>query len=160
MLRMLPLAALIALLLLPASAMAAPAGIGFVQAEEGTWFCRAGEPADAFNCARKKCVAEGNGQECHATRWCFPSGWSGVMVVWLSEFHSTVPICGAPTAESAKEALKSLCAGFDDGHRCDLIRMIDPEGKSEEVEGVVWPGKVMVPDENAEPVPEEAPAKP
>jgi hypothetical protein len=129
----------------PASAQSGPGGIGFVQAEEGTWSCRANDPAKAFDCAAKKCAAEGNGQECHPTRWCFPAGWSGVMVVWLSEFHSTVPLCGAPSAASVQDALKALCAGFDDGHRCDLVTLISPEGKEEAFEGVIWPGPVLVP---------------
>jgi hypothetical protein len=131
----------------PAFAQSGPSGIAFVQAEEGTWFCRGTDEAKAIDCATKKCVAGGNGQECHATRWCFPAGWSGVMVVWLSEFHSTVPLCGAPSSAAAQEALKSLCAGFDDGHRCDLISLISPEGKEETVEGVIWPGPVLVPPE-------------
>lgn len=159
MFRILPLLALL-LLASPVTAWSSPAGIGFVQAEEGTWSCRSAEPADAFNCARKKCVAAGNGQDCHATRWCYPAGWSGVMVVWLSEFHSTVPLCGAPTGDSAKEALKMLCAGFDDGHRCDLIRMIDPDGKEQEIEDVVWPGRVLVPGESGEPQAEDSTKKP
>lgn len=141
--------------LLACSANAAPAGIGFVQAEEGTWWCRAETPAEAIACAQKKCAAQGNGQQCHATRWCYPAGWSGVMVVWLSEFHSTVPLCGAPTANNVKETLKTMCAGFDDGHRCDLIRVIDPDGKEQEIEGVVWPGVVLVPEGNDEASPEE-----
>jgi hypothetical protein len=145
------------LLACPVVAQAAPVGISFVQAEEGTWFCRAPEPAKAFDCARKKCEAEGNGQECHPTRWCFPSGWSGVMVVWLAEFHSTVPLCGAPSADSMREALRTLCAGFDDGHRCDLVRIIDPDGKEEAVEGVAWPGPVLVPGEPEATPEEEAP---
>jgi hypothetical protein len=74
------------------------------------------------------------------------------MVVWLSEFHSTVPVCGAPSAAAVQEALKALCAGFDDGHRCDLVTLISPEGKEEAVDGVVWPGPVLVPPaEDAEP---------
>jgi hypothetical protein len=135
----------------PTAAQSGPAGIGFVQAEEGTWFCRAADPAKAFDCARRKCRAEGGGQDCHATRWCFPAGWSGVMTVWLSEFRSTVPICGAPDATSVKEALRALCAGFDDGHRCDLVRLIGPDGNEEAIEGEVWPGPVMAPPEGEKP---------
>ena len=154
---------LLSILILPAlacSAHSAPVGIGFVQAEEGTWWCRAATPAEAFGCAQKKCASEGNGQECHATRWCSPAGWSGVMVVWLSEFHSTVPLCGAPTSDSAKEAVRSICTGFDDGHRCDLIRIIDPDGKEQEIEGVVWPGVVLVPGDADAPAEEKQNAKP
>lgn len=138
-----------ALLAYPLAAQSAPAGIGFVQAEEGTWFCRDADAAKAFDCAARKCAAEGGGQDCHPTRWCFPAGWSGTMTVWLSEFHTTVPICGAPSGQAAREALKALCAGFDDGHRCDLTAIIDPEGKAEAIEGVVWPGAVMTPPEGA-----------
>jgi hypothetical protein len=135
---------------LPAFAQSGPSGIAFVQAEEGTWSCRGTDAAKAFDCARKKCAAEGNGQQCHPTRWCYPAGWSGVMVVWLSEFRSTVPLCGAPSAASVQDALKALCAGFDDGHRCDLVTLIGPDGKEEAVEGVVWPGPVLVSPEGAQ----------
>jgi hypothetical protein len=127
-----------------AAAQSGPSGIAFVQAEEGIWSCRARDAAKAFDCAAKKCAAEGNGQECHPTRWCFPAGWSGVMVVWLSEFRSTVPLCGAPTAAAVQDALKALCAGFDDGHRCDLVALIGPDGKEQAVEGMVWPGPVLI----------------
>ena len=50
---------LILLTAAPAAALAdgGPVGIGFVQAEEGTWWCRAGTPAKAFDCARDKCKA-------------------------------------------------------------------------------------------------------
>jgi hypothetical protein len=134
-----------ALWALPALAQSGLSGIGFVQAEEGTWYCRGTDAARAFDCATKKCAAEGNGQQCHATRWCYPAGWSGVMVVWLSEFRSTVPLCGAPSEASVQESLKALCAGFDDGHRCDFVLLIGPDGKEQPVEGVIWPGPVMVP---------------
>jgi hypothetical protein len=136
---------------LPALAQSGPGGIAFVQAEEGTWSCRGTDAVRAFDCASKKCAAEGNGQECHPTRWCYPAGWSGVMVVWLSEFRSTVPLCGAPSEASVQESLKALCAGFDDGHRCDLVTLIGPDGREQQVEGVVWPGPVMAsPGEDGE----------
>lgn len=145
----------------PAVGQSGPNGIAFVQAEEGTWSCRGSNADKAFACATKKCTADGNGQECHPTRWCFPAGWSGVMVVWLSEFRSTVPLCGAPSEASVKDALKALCAGFDDGHRCDLVSLIGPDGKEQTVEGVIWPGPVLVPPGSEEPPAEteETPAQ-
>ena len=33
-----------------------PSGIGFAQAEEGTWWCEAVAARDALDCARQKCM--------------------------------------------------------------------------------------------------------
>lgn len=65
---------------LGARAEAAPMGIGFAQAEEGTWWCREADAGMALGCALDKCRKESNGQDCVATRWCTPAGWSGLMV--------------------------------------------------------------------------------
>ena len=122
------------------SAIAEPVGIGFVQAEEGTWWCRAGSAAKAFDCAAEKCRAEANGQECHEMRWCGLAGWSALMVVWLPEFHSTTILCGAPSEPAVVEALKAICANDEVVTRCDLATIIDPDGKEKTVEDVSWPG--------------------
>ena len=82
----------------PAFAQSAPVGIGFAQAEEGTWWCRNEDPEKALDCAMDKCRKESGGPECHPTRWCLPSGWSGLMTVWLPEFHNTIAFTGSGTA--------------------------------------------------------------
>lgn len=143
----------------PAAAVAdgGPVGIGFVQAEEGTWWCRAGTPAKAFDCARDKCKGAAGGQECHDMRWCGLAGWSGTMVIWLPEFHSTTILCGAPSEAAVTEALKALCANDDVVTRCDLVTLIDPDGRERLVDGVSWPGPTAAKPAD-EPEMEEAPA--
>jgi hypothetical protein len=60
-----PLAFLIIALapLTSALAQSGPVGIGFAQAEEGTWWCRDGDPGKAFSCALDKCRVESGGQD-------------------------------------------------------------------------------------------------
>jgi hypothetical protein len=125
---------------LPVHAAEGPLGIGFVQAEEGTWWCQAIAAGTAFDCARRKCLAESGGQECHATRWCFPAGWSALMVVFLPEFHSTHVLCGMPGQDAAKAALKAICDAGVEFTQCDLVLTIDPDGSQDEVTGTSWPG--------------------
>jgi hypothetical protein len=140
---MLTLRAVLALLfcLGPAYAQERPIqGIGFAQAEEGTWLCRHEQPAEALSCARELCIEQANGQECYPTAWCFPANWTGLMVVWLGDFHTTQVLCGAPTEASLTEALRALCAGDEGASGCDLFKVIDPEGNEREVTGVSFPG--------------------
>lgn len=125
---------------LPASSAEGPLGIGFSQAEEGTWWCQAVAAGTAIDCARQKCEAESGGQDCHATRWCFPSGWSALMVVWLPEFHSTHVLCGMPGREAATAAMKAICDAGAEFSRCDLVLTIDPDGRQNDEAGTSWPG--------------------
>jgi hypothetical protein len=115
-------------------------GIGFAQAEEGTWLCRHEQPAEALSCARELCIEQASGQECYPTAWCFPANWAGLMVVWLGDFHTTQVLCGAPTEASLTEALRALCAGDEGATSCELFKVIDPEGIEREVTGVSFPG--------------------
>ena len=102
-------------------------------------------------CARDKCTAGAGGQDCVATRWCGLSGWSGLMVIWLPEHHSTTVLCGAPSEAAATEALKALCANDEVVTRCDLVGMIDPDGTEKPVEGVSWPGPTVREPDPSEP---------
>ena len=117
-----------------------PQGIGFAQAEEGTWLCRHERAEEALACARELCAEQAPGQECWSTRWCFPSGWSGMMVVWLSDFHFTETLCGAPTEAALNEALRSFCIEEDSATHCDLTMIVDPEGNERAVEDRSFPG--------------------
>jgi hypothetical protein len=123
----------------PAVAQDGPDGIGFAQAEEGTWWCLDGAAAPALDCAKAKCTTESGGQECFATRWCYPAGWSGLMIVWLPEFHSTHIVCGLPGQPAAVAALTAICEASPEFSRCDLIRMIDPDGNETELSGTIEP---------------------
>jgi hypothetical protein len=118
-----------------------PQGIGFAQAEEGTWLCRHEQPEEALACARELCAEQAPGQECWPTRWCFPSGWSGTMVVWLPDFHFTETLCGAPTEAALNEALKSFCVEEEGAAHCDVTTIIDPEGNERVVEDRSFPGR-------------------
>ncbi|MDH3740353.1 MAG: hypothetical protein OER56_02040 [Hyphomicrobiales bacterium] len=128
-----------AMMLWPAGAQAVD-GIGFAQAEEGTWYCRGDNPVATLNCAREKCRAESGGQECLRTKWCFPAGWSGLMTVNLSDFHTTEIVCGAPSEPAVRAALKSFCAGNEFAVSCSISLLIDPEGKDLPQPGKNFPG--------------------
>ena len=141
-----PLAILLAALLLVAAGVPAaesadnPPGIAFAQAEEGTWWCRDADLGKAVACALRKCSGEAGGQECHQTRWCMPAGWSGLMVGWLPEFHSTLALCGLPDQASVAAALKAVCDTAPEFSRCDLVLVIDPEGTEQRISDTTWPG--------------------
>ncbi|MBA3517119.1 MAG: hypothetical protein H0T75_05635 [Rhizobiales bacterium] len=139
-------ALLLALLAVPASAQdSPPQGIGFAQAEEGTWMCRHEDPQEALSCAREQCAEQAPGQECWATAWCFPANWSGTMTVWLPDFHTTQVLCGAPSEKALTDALAALCAGDENATNCDFGFVIDPEGNERVVEGVSFPGPAAPP---------------
>ncbi len=125
---------------IPADAAERPLGIGFAQAEEGTWWCQAMGAESALDCARRKCEDESGGQDCHATRWCFPAGWSALMVVWLPEFHSTHVICGMPGSDAVTAAMKAVCDAGLEFSQCDLVVTIDPDGNQNDAVGITWPG--------------------
>ena len=130
-----------AALLAPQPALAdGPVGIAFAQAEEGTFWCRDADLRRAFDCAQKRCVREAGGQECQVTRWCLPAGWSGLMVVWLPEFHATQIVCGLPDQAAVGGALRAVCDAGAEFTRCDLVRTIDPDGADHEVSDTSWPG--------------------
>ena len=116
-----------------ANAQDGPVGIGFAQAEEGTWWCRGGNTVETLDCARAACDAEAGGQDCYRTAWCYPARWSGLMTVWFGEFHSTQVICGAPTREALEHALEAFCVGDIYAEHCDVFLIIGPEGKEVEV---------------------------
>ena len=117
-----------------------PGGIGFAQAEEGTWWCRAGSAAEALTCAREKCVAEAGGQDCFETAWCQPAHWSGLLTVWAGDFHSTQVICNAPSRKALSEMFSALCAESEGAERCDFSITIDPDGTEQDDAGESFPG--------------------
>lgn len=127
----------------------APEGIGFAQAEEGTWWCHGETVGAALDCARQQCLAESGGQACHATRWCYPAGWSALMVVWLPEFHATHILCGMPGPEAAAAAMQAICEAGAEFSRCDLVLHIDPDGKETDVSETSWPGGATLDSEAA-----------
>lgn len=135
--RRIPAALLAALmtLFLAAAATGAEAqqGIGFAQAEEGTWHCRAGDPVTALDCARDLCRSEGNGQDCYRTAWCYPAGWSGVVALQLQEFRNNHPVCGAPSREGLLAAMQAYCEHAPFVVSCDVWLIVDPEGNEMEV---------------------------
>ncbi len=112
----------------PTSAQDGPAGIGFAQAEEGTWSCYGSDPVTALNCARDLCRAEAGGQDCYRTAWCFPAGWAGVITIWTSDFHSNRPICGAPSLDALTGAMEAFCDNAPEATACDIGMVFDPDG--------------------------------
>ncbi|WP_421723895.1 hypothetical protein [Bauldia sp.] len=112
----------------PVSAQSGLVGIGFAQAEEGTWWCQDSDAATALACAKEQCATESGGQACFTTRWCAPSGWSGLMIVWLPEFHATHVLCGQPGRDAVRDAFVAICLAAPEFSRCDITLMIDPDG--------------------------------
>jgi hypothetical protein len=115
-----------------ATAQDGPVGIGFAQAEEGTWWCRGDNATTALDCARAECVAGAGGQDCYRVAWCYPARWSGLMTVWLGEFHSTEIVCGAPSLAALEHALEAFCTGNPYAISCDVFLIIDPDGAEAE----------------------------
>jgi len=122
-----------AIILFSSGTLYAADGIGFAQAEEGTWYCLGDNPETALNCARKKCQQEAGGQGCYRTRWCFGYGWSGLMTINLSETHSTEIICGAPSSSALFSAFTAYCKENEYARNCSIFLTIDPEGREQEV---------------------------
>lgn len=116
-----------------ARAQDGPQGIGFAQAEEGTWTCRAGDPVTALNCARDLCRAQAGGQDCYRTAWCFPAGWSGLVTVWLADFHANHSVCGAPTLPALLDAMLAFCNEAEGATACDVGMVVDPVGTEVDV---------------------------
>jgi hypothetical protein len=118
----------------------APQGIGFAQAEEGTWLCRHERVEEALSCARELCSEQSPGQACWPTAWCLPANWSGVMTIWLGDFHTNHVLCGAPSEAALNGALQAICAGDESATHCDVTLIVDPEGNERQVEGVRFAG--------------------
>ncbi len=127
-----------------------PQGIGFAQAEEGTWLCRHEQPEEALACARELCAEQAPGQECWPTAWCFPAGWSGMMVVWLADFHFTETLCGAPSEAALTDALRTYCLAEENATNCDLFTIVDPDGNERVVENQSFPGPAAPADFEAQ----------
>ena len=117
-----------------------PGGIGFAQAEEGTWWCRAGSATEALTCAREKCVAEAGGQDCLETAWCLPARWSGLLTVWVGDFHSTQVVCNAPSRKALSEMFRAVCEESEHANNCDFTTTIDPDGTERDDADETFPG--------------------
>jgi hypothetical protein len=134
------------ILILLATLLTAPAsangsdGIGFVQLEEGTFWCRGGSAAEALSCAREKCLPHADGQECSETAWCLPARWSGLLTVWLDDFHTTQVICGAPSRKALTEMFRAVCAESEHANSCDFSTTIDPDGTERDDADETFPG--------------------
>lgn len=126
-----------------AVAQSAPVGIGFAQAEEGIWWCQNTDPSKGLACALDKCRKESPDQECHPTRWCLPAGWSGLMTVWLPEFHNTIVLCGTAGDAAVVAALEALCDDSPYVTRCVPFVIIDPQGNVRPIEGLDWLGPAV-----------------
>lgn len=125
---------------LPSLAQTGPAGVGFAQAEEGTWTCRADDPVTALDCARDLCRVEGNGQDCYRTTWCFPARWAGVVTVWTSDFHSNHPVCGAPSLEGLIAMMRAVCDHSEGATACSVGMVVDPDGVEVDMAEEMVPG--------------------
>jgi hypothetical protein len=118
-------------------------GIGFAQAEEGTWFCRHEAFADALSCAQELCAEQAVDQECVPSAWCLPARWSGLMTIRLQDFQAAQVLCGIGSEAALSATLAVLCADNEAATSCDLVRTIDPDGNETLVEGVTFPGGAL-----------------
>ena len=115
-------------------------GIGFVHADEQTFFCRDPDPVEALACAVDQCHEMAPGQSCVRAAWCFPSGWSAIVRIWRDDLALPFAICGAPTDIAVQRTVAEYCRASEDLTNCDLSQMVDPAGFETEIEGMHFPG--------------------
>lgn len=115
-------------------------GIGFVHADEATYFCRDQDPVEALDCARDLCREAAPGQSCIRAAWCFPAGWSAVVRVWRGDLALPFALCGGPTEITVLRTVAGYCAAMEGVTSCDLTRLVDPAGSEIPVEGMQFPG--------------------
>jgi len=125
----------------PAAGQNAPEfGIGFVHADEKTFFCRDSDPVEALECARDQCHEMAPGQSCVRAAWCFPSGWSAIVTTRRDDLALPSAICGAPTEIAIQRTVAEYCSAYDSITSCDLTHIVDPAGFEHAVEGMQFPG--------------------
>jgi hypothetical protein len=108
-------------------------GIAFVQAPEMSQGMAMGAtPAEGFAAATAQCVEGGAlPEDCIATNWCQPAGWSvDLFVQHVEGLHWHEVVCGLPEEGVALSVAAALC---DLGDRpwlaaCDLVQVYDPGG--------------------------------
>lgn len=115
-------------------------GIGFVHADEQTFFCRDPDPVEALACAVDQCHEMAPGQSCVRAAWCFPSGWSAIVRTWRDDLALPSAICGAPTEIAIQRTVAEYCSAYDSISSCDLTHLVDPAGFEHAVEGMQFPG--------------------
>jgi hypothetical protein len=139
-------------------------GIGFAQTNERAWLCRHENLEEAMACARELCAEQAAGQTCTRSAWCYPGGWSGVMLVWQGSRPTTKVICGAPSEAGLNRALRAFCSGSEMAAICDVVTIVDPNGNERSVQGVVLAGgaaptAAATEDQAPEPAPQEQAAQ-
>ena len=115
-------------------------GIGFVHADENTFFCRDSDPVEALACAVDQCHEMAPGQSCVRAAWCFPSGWSAIVRTWRDDLALPSAICGAPTDIAMQRTVAEYCIASESVTNCDLMHMVDPAGFETAIEGMQFPG--------------------
>jgi hypothetical protein len=152
-------------LLLAGTAFAQGAqGIGFAQTNERAWLCRHESPEEAMACARELCAEQAAERTCMRSAWCYPGGWSGVMLVWQGSHPTTKVVCGAPSEVGLNLALRAFCSGSETAAICDVVTIVDPNGNERSVQGVILAGGAAPTEAAAEgqapePAPEERAAQ-
>jgi hypothetical protein len=124
----------------PAFAQDSSQGIAFAQTSDRAWLCRHESPEEAMACARELCAEQAPGETCRRTAWCFPGGWSGVMLVWSDNRTSAKVMCGAPSELGLANAMRAYCAGVSNASICDFVTIVDPSGNERQVQGVIFAG--------------------
>lgn len=119
---------------LPAAAQDWPMGIAFVQAPEQASGMAMGRTAqEAFAAATAQCVKAGAlAEDCIATNWCQPAGWSiDVFVMHQEGFHWHEVVCGLPSRALAERVADELCAPAmrDWLIECQLVQLYDETGE-------------------------------
>lgn len=148
--------ALLSLVLAGAAFAQVTQGIGFAQTNERAWLCRHESPEEAMACARELCAEQAPGQTCTRSAWCYPGGWSGVMLVWQGNRPTTKVVCGAPSEAGLNGALRAFCGGSETASICDVVTIVDPSGNEESVLGVILAGGAAPTGATVESEPPEA----
>ncbi len=132
------LLALPGLLILP-PAIAAANGVAVVQAvEQSAGYCAGKNAAEAFECAKKQCVAGGAAkQDCVEMSYCY-SGWTVDVFMQSKEGpHWHEYFCGWRDRQTALAAGKLACNPdrMEQLIECMPVQLIDTAGRVTEIVG-------------------------
>lgn len=113
-------------------------GVAFVQAvEQSTGMCFGTNPDKAFQCARKKCMANGTSRgDCQRVKWCYTANWSADLFVQHREgFHWHEYLCGWGSKNDLIAAAKVHCEGENRNFliECSIVGAWDGAGKEHQI---------------------------
>lgn len=124
--------ALVFIFTLTTSSLSEETGIAIFQAPEaGGGICFGQDGEKTIACARQKCIEDTGleSEDCIASAWCYPMGWTGDLFVQHKEGpHWHEFICGQIDKVSLQKAAAVKC-NRDYLIACNMVQMWSPEGK-------------------------------